>query len=487
MSIILDRWRPIVFCFILACIFGSLLLATSFLYENWFPLDNAIFQIIGRGWVEGKIPYVDLWDQKGPLIYFINALGYWLTGNQTGIFLIEILMFAWSFILIFLFYRRWYNSLWATMLLVITMFHLSQIVEGGNMVEEYILPLLLLAFFHIWNWADCAITKQKIEHPSKAAFLYGFILSASLLTRLTNTIGICLAICVILCCLIYYKKWRNLIENVLTFLTGFFVLALPFIIYFYCNNGLYEMIYGTLIFNYEYLNNSVREPFTWYAIISTLLAYVGTYGLAVVSLILVVIDKNYRNFHMMWLLISSVTSFYFLNTFLFGHYAIIAVPYFAIMIVESKRLFHLCLEKKEIQLLLRGCALLFVFVMLSNGGYQFSQTLDNRNLSDDNSFEKEILPIVGDKKSDLVCYNLFPSYYLRYQITPECRFFALQGWYASFSESIRPMIKESFEQKPPAFLLINGSSSETLIKDFLENKYKPICETSLGTLFKRNY
>ena len=92
MSIILDRWRPIVFCFILACIFGSLLLATSFLYENWFPLDNAIFQIIGRGWVEGKIPYVDLWDQKGPLIYFINALGYWLTGNQTGIFLIEILI-----------------------------------------------------------------------------------------------------------------------------------------------------------------------------------------------------------------------------------------------------------------------------------------------------------------------------------------------------------------------------------------------------------
>lgn len=487
MLMTLNRWRPVVFCSFLASIFGSLLLATSFLYENWFPLDSTIFQIVGKGWAEGKIPYVDLWDQKGPLIYFINALGYWLIDCKYGVFLIEIIVLGWTFLLLFYFYRQWFHLRIAILLLILTIFHMSQIVEAGNQVEEYILPLLLLAFFQIWDWADRAITKQVIEHSPKAAFLYGIILSASLLTRLTNAIGVCLGICVILFFLFYYKKWKNIIENAFAFLAGFIILSLPFIIYFYCNNGLYEMIYGTLIFNYEYLNNSVREPFTWYAIISTLLAYVGTYGLAVVSLILVVIDKNYRNFHMMWLLISSVTSFYFLNTFLFGHYAIIAVPYFAIMIVESKRLFHLCLEKKEIQLLLRGCALLFVFVMLSNGGYQFSQTLNNRNLSDDNSFEKEILPIVGDKKSDLVCYNLFPSYYLRYQITPECRFFALQGWYASFSESIRPMIKESFEQKPPAFLLINGSSSETLIKDFLENKYKPICETSLGTLYKRNY
>ena len=104
MLVILNRWRPVVFCSFLAFLFGSLLLATSFLYENWFPLDSAIFQIIGKGWVEEKIPYVDLWDQKGPLIYFINAFGYWLTGNQTGIFFIEIFMFAWSFFLIFLFF-----------------------------------------------------------------------------------------------------------------------------------------------------------------------------------------------------------------------------------------------------------------------------------------------------------------------------------------------------------------------------------------------
>lgn len=487
MLVILNRWRPVVFCSFLAFLFGSLLLATSFLYENWFPLDSAIFQIIGKGWVEEKIPYVDLWDQKGPLIYFINAFGYWLTGNQTGIFFIEIFMFAWSFFLIFLFYRRWYNSLWATMLLVVTMFHLSQIVEDGNLVEEYILPLLLLAFYSIWNWAKNTAKGEITEHAPKFAFLYGIILSASLLTRLTNAIGVCLASCIILFYLVYFKRWRNIVDNVLAFVLGFLVLTLPFIAYFYYNNGLEEMIYATLIFNFEYVNNTFHEPITWYAAISTLLAYVGTYGLSFISLLLIFVDKKYRILHTMWLLISSVTLFYFLNTFLYGHYAVIAVPYFSIMLVEYKRLYDLYSASRIECVLIKVLAVVFIFVVTTNGIFQIYQTLENRKTLEfsNKDFENEILSKIGEDRTELVCYNMSPSYYLYNQITPSCRFFALQSWYASFSSSVQPMIIESFKNNLPQYILVNYFPQKTLIDGLLEDKYEQVYRTSLGVLYKK--
>jgi hypothetical protein len=44
----------------------------------------------------GDTPYVDVWDHKGPLIYFINALGVSIDpGGEKGIWLLEaIALFA---------------------------------------------------------------------------------------------------------------------------------------------------------------------------------------------------------------------------------------------------------------------------------------------------------------------------------------------------------------------------------------------------------
>ena len=48
---------------------------TSPLYTD-VGYDSAMFQTIGKYWAQGYLPYVDLFDHKGPLIFFINAVGY---------------------------------------------------------------------------------------------------------------------------------------------------------------------------------------------------------------------------------------------------------------------------------------------------------------------------------------------------------------------------------------------------------------------------
>lgn len=42
------------------------------------PSDSSVFRYDGLIMATGGLPYVDAWDHKGPIVYFLNALGYWL-------------------------------------------------------------------------------------------------------------------------------------------------------------------------------------------------------------------------------------------------------------------------------------------------------------------------------------------------------------------------------------------------------------------------
>ena len=67
--------------FVASAFAGALVFSpsTSPLYSDW-GYDSAMFQTIGKYWAQGHLPYVELFDHKGPIIFFINALGYALGG-----------------------------------------------------------------------------------------------------------------------------------------------------------------------------------------------------------------------------------------------------------------------------------------------------------------------------------------------------------------------------------------------------------------------
>ena len=43
-----------------------------------YPCDASIFRFVGRCVAEGGVPYVDAWDNKGPMLFLPQAVGYWL-------------------------------------------------------------------------------------------------------------------------------------------------------------------------------------------------------------------------------------------------------------------------------------------------------------------------------------------------------------------------------------------------------------------------
>lgn len=470
----------------LAILFVGVLSSTSFIYDQWYPVDSTIYQIIGKGWLEGKIPYVDLWDQKGPLLYFINAFGYWLTGDKLGLFIIEICIYAYFFYLLYAFYRRSCSRKMTVLLFCLTVFHLSQLVAGGNTIEQYILPLLMLAYMYIWEWSAHANSKDFVYHSPAYAFLYGVILSASLLTRLTNAIGVCLAFGLILCYLLKKKEWRGVGYNFLTFLLGFYVLTIPFYAYFYAHDGLYEWFYATILFNMDYLGQSSITEWSVYELVSKLLAYIGTYGLVVISALLCLIDRKQVWFHGFWLIVSSLTLLFFLRTVMFEHYAIIAVPYFAIMLLEFKKLYELYRQIPFINKSMQCMASLFVLLMVANFSYQLYQSYIRGKAINPllAIYQKEIVQNLDIDTSNLIGYGVHPSIYLHFGVTPVCRFFALQESYSKASSSLRPKVVASFEDAKPSFVLLRTTgTSNILIEKLLFEYYTEVENLTSGSLF----
>jgi hypothetical protein len=43
-------------------------------YGSTPSVDAATFMLIGAGWAKGLVPFLNLWDDKPPLIYGLNAL-----------------------------------------------------------------------------------------------------------------------------------------------------------------------------------------------------------------------------------------------------------------------------------------------------------------------------------------------------------------------------------------------------------------------------
>ncbi len=82
--------QDILICPLIAVIFGFELATAPF--ANGYPgTDSAAFLYIGRRMHEGAIPYVDLFDHKGIILYLIEYFGLSISGGKFfGVWILEI-------------------------------------------------------------------------------------------------------------------------------------------------------------------------------------------------------------------------------------------------------------------------------------------------------------------------------------------------------------------------------------------------------------
>ena len=217
--------------------------------------DGGFFLYAGSQILNGKIPYQDFWDLKGPAIFYINALGLWLGGgSRWGVWAVEFLCIFGTFLILY----RALSKRWGfgAALFGVTMAGLGlRVALGfGNYTEEYALLFNAAGLYLFLSMVD---TEQ--ERNYWKYFWIGALFGLSFAFRANNIGGL---FGILIAVFLFYLFKRNFVEAVkiiLVTLAGFMVPLLLWTGYFALLGGAKEMIYGSITFNFSYSAAKDRE------------------------------------------------------------------------------------------------------------------------------------------------------------------------------------------------------------------------------------
>jgi hypothetical protein len=214
---------------------------------HYINRDSGIFLYIGRQITQGKLLYVDMWDHKGPLLFYINALGYWL-GKRNGVWLIECIFLSIATTTGYAIFRKIVNPVFALFGTIAWLYTFFCIIAGGNFSEEFSIPLSFLSVYFFLLYLE----KERKIFP----FLIGILMGLSAMLR-PNNIGIQLVIAAII---IFPDIWhRNIaraIRNGCLFCAGVLLVLAPISLFFYSQGAFYEFINATFLFNFLYASEN---------------------------------------------------------------------------------------------------------------------------------------------------------------------------------------------------------------------------------------
>ncbi len=243
--------------FLLFCTFISLLTLgicskSSPLYPMNDWVDVNCFFTVGKSMLDGQVLYRDLYEQKGPVLYFIYALCALLSDTDFwSVFLLEAVSFT-----VFLYFSgkiiRLYTkaALWpylAIAVLALLIGTTPSFCHGGS-VEEMCLGLLVYGLYCLLR---CSLEKRclRFREALVNGIFAGMILWAKF-TVLGFYVGLCLAV------LIWYafflKDGKGLWKAIGAFLLGMGAVTAVVLLYFVCTGAL-EDLYTAYFYNNLFL------------------------------------------------------------------------------------------------------------------------------------------------------------------------------------------------------------------------------------------
>lgn len=226
------------------------------------PWDDAnCFFTLGRGIKHGLVPYRDLYDHKGPLLYFLYAFAAFISEKTfIGIWVIECItasvfaVYSWKTVKLFTDMPK-HSIVLMPVFLGLT-YTCGMFNFGGN-AEEICFPLITVCFF----FAVRSIVINN-ELPSKSdAFISGLVAAFLFWIKYTLLGFMAGFILYIIFKAIISKQANKLWSLIWRFLTGFILLTLPVLAYFLVNNSLDHLWREYFYNNFTLYLNTSGLPF----------------------------------------------------------------------------------------------------------------------------------------------------------------------------------------------------------------------------------
>ena len=502
------KWHRADILHVILCIFIATLFvlvfsrSTSPLYPDYYAYggltdggDSLQFQTIGKAWLDGKVPYRDLFDHKGPIIFLVNALGFLLGGGtRCGIVVLQVIALAVVIHYVLRLARLVStNRLWGGIVLVFTLIAYARAYAQGNSVQEYSLPFIFASVYYLVHFLQ---QPKGTNHPLKYAFLYGITISVCLLTQFSNALLVAPGVLVVMILLIARRQWQNLWQNLALGLAGLLTIILPFVIYFAAQGALSDMIYAVLTYNFEYAN----QIGSWLRGASggSVLQFIYTFlPYILLPFTTIMAWRRHQKPYAVFLGLTFLCeSYMFLTTQAFSQYAATTTPQIILFLNEFYLLIPSNLHRPKQSLAKASPATFFGLAAAIATIAQIyfdvatSCMIDTINIYQDIRAKgvaelafgyEDLLAEYGEESPENVpiCQTIttygygatLKSFYLRYDITPSNRFFVIQDWHAKFSPTIASAVEEEFSQHSPECILLEIEPGVTVISDLLSQRY----------------
>ena len=207
--------------------------------------DSAIFVEMGLGILRGRVPYVDLFDSKGPVLFFINAAGH----GYTGVFILQCIAMSVTLWLLYKSACLIASPGKALLSLLAMLFFYAAIMHYGNLAEEWMLPMLAWAL-----WATMRLFKDfSARNVTLCGVALGLAFGWMFFIRINDAVGLVGGMATgVFLWLAWSRRWRDAIRLALLFMAGAVAIALPVLVWFAAHGALSRMWYGIYGINVVY-------------------------------------------------------------------------------------------------------------------------------------------------------------------------------------------------------------------------------------------
>lgn len=364
--------------------------------------DSSVFKLMGYAILKGKIPYVDIFDHKGPVIYLIEAFGQWLYPGRLGLFVLAGVSLSISVLC-------WYKGArlfttpaksLLTVLLTLWVYYFYTYSDGGNYTEDW-----NVLFISVANYTLLLLFfgKGKTGYALMAyGCLIGACLACSFLIRPNDAVALIAAPILGMSVLqIREKRLLPLSRWISGALLGFVFIIAIFVIWFAAHDALPDLWYGLIGFNSRYSTG----------ITGLIMGCIKNQKLVYLPflLALVVLIRNSKNSRFLYVIVPEIVAAYILlgtNDYL--HYWIVWIPAFFFLFI----LFSV-IQQSKVVMIMAVCVLMLSPIFHRRNWLKGPVTVveemrNDRHSGNEMAERTKVLfeSLSEDDKDSIWCYNL---------------------------------------------------------------------------------
>lgn len=454
---------------------------TSPLYPHYSGLDSSMFLITAKGLLQGKIAYIDLFDHKGPVFFWMEAAGYAM-GGRIGVWFLQCVFAVVDLLLISRICRLFNSNVLAVATAFFSVFFF--LFSHGNLTEEFSMPMILLGFYYELRF----LTSAQNVHPPLWALLYGMLIGAMAFIRVNNAVILCALILCIAIILIQKREWKNLMVNLAAGIVGISLVAVPVCVYFAHYGALNDMLYATFLHNLIYAKNSTHDPIFSKRILHFAVMYLP--GILAFCVFGIRWRSTKHRVYLSLIVAVVITYLMLLYSNVYDHYFMLGLPLFMVATAvvlkggEQRRSLKETLQflkemlfgngktQKEIAAFATLVGIYFVLSVYSACAPIYKTYLTDIAYDQYHQVHESVKQIPEDERDSVIGFGVLADFYVHADVVPCYKYYTLQRWMTTDENDVYGQFIEYVRTDHPLWLVTKPDEDDSGIKAVLNDSYE---------------